>query len=119
MKFTTSARPPTVYRTICRICCHAWAAQESIRRYRVETWGRDQWLKYCRGLVRAFEGIAANPDGGRDRNLFAPGLRSVNYRQHVIFFARVGAAGDTPVILRIVHQRRHTPALIYFEDLDG
>ena len=92
---------------------------DDIRRYRVETWGRDQWLKYCRGLVRAFEGIAANPDGGRDRNLFAPGLRSVNYRQHVIFFARVGAAGDAPVILRIVHQRRHMPALIYFEDLDG
>ena len=26
------------------------------------------------------------------------------------------AAGDEPVILRIVHQRRNMPALVYFED---
>ena len=51
--------------------------------------------------------------------LFAAGLRSVNCGRHVIFFARVAAAGDAPVILRILHQRRHTPALVYFEDLEG
>ncbi len=61
----------------------------------------------------------ANPDGGRDRCLFAAGMRSVNYGRHVIFFARIAAAGGDPVILRIVHQRRHMPALVYFEDLDG
>ena len=92
---------------------------DDIRRYTIETWGRSQWLKYYRGLVRAFEGIASVPDGGRDRSLFAPGLRSVNYGRHVIFFARIAAAGDAPVILRIVHQRRHTPALVYYEDLEG
>ena len=69
------------------------------------------------GLVRAFEGIAAHPDGGRDRSLFAPGLRSVNYKLHVIFVARIAAAGDEPVIVRIVHQRRNMPALVYFEDI--
>ena len=41
-------------------------------------------MAYYRELVRAFEGIAADPDGGRDRSLFAAGLRSVNYRRHVI-----------------------------------
>ncbi len=82
------------------------------------TWGREQWNKYYRGMVRAFESIRANPDGGRDRGLFAPGMRSVNYRSHIIFFARIVAAGDNPVILRIVHQRRHLPALVYFEDLE-
>lgn len=92
---------------------------DEIRRYTVETWGNDQWLVYYRGLVRAFEGIAADPEVGRDRNLFATGLRSVNYKRHIIFFARIAAAEDEPVILRIVHQRRNLPALIYFDDLGG
>ena len=92
---------------------------DDIRRYTVETWGRSQWLTYYRGLVRVFEGIATAPDSGRDRSLFAVGLRSVNYRRRVIFFARIAAAGGEPVILRIVHQRRNLPALVYFEDIGG
>ena len=92
---------------------------DEARRYTIKTWGRGQWLIYYRGLVRAFEGIAADPDGGRDRSLFAAGLRSVNYSRHVIFFARIAAAGDEPVIVRIVHQRRNMPALVYFEDISG
>ena len=92
---------------------------DEIRRYTVETWGRNQWLADYRGLVRAFEGVSGNPEGGRDRSLFAPGLRSLNYQRHVIFFARIAAADDEPVILRIVHQRRNMPALVYFDDLEG
>ena len=92
---------------------------DEIRRHTVDAWGRAQWLKYYRGLARAFEAIASDPDGGRDRSLFAAGLRSVNCGRHVIFFARVATAGNSPVILRIVHQRRHMPALVYFEDLEG
>ena len=61
----------------------------------------------------------ANPDDGRERSLFAAGLRSVDYEKHVIFFARVAAADNAPVILRLVHQRRNMPALIYFEALGG
>ncbi len=90
---------------------------DEIRRYTLDTWGRDQWLAYYRGLVGAFEAILTNPEGGRDRSLFARGLRSLTYRRHVIFFARVAAADDEPVILRIVHERRNMPALVYFEDL--
>jgi toxin ParE1/3/4 len=92
---------------------------DDIRLYTVRTWGRDQWLTYYRGLVRTFEGVVADPDGGRVRSLFAVGLRSVNYRRHVVFFARMAAAGDEPVVLRIVHQRRNMPALVYFEDIGG
>lgn len=90
---------------------------DDIRRYTVETWGRNQWLTYYRGLVRAFEAIAAGPDGGSDRSLFAAGLRSRNCGRHVIFFARIDAAGGEPVIPRIVHQRRNMPALVYYEDI--
>ena len=92
---------------------------DGIRRHTVETWGREQWLSYYEGLVRTFERVAADPDGGRDRSLFAPGLRSLTCRRHLVFLARVAAAGDAPVILRIVHQRRHLPALTYFEEIGG
>ena len=92
---------------------------DEIRRYTLDTWGREHWAKYYQGLVRAFEGITANPDRGRDRSLFAPGMRSVNYGRHIIFFTRIKMAGNDPMILRIVHQRRNLPALVYFENLDG
>ena len=92
---------------------------DDIRRYTLKVWGRNQWLKYYRGLVGAFEMIMSNPGSGRDRSLFAPGLRSVAYDRHVIFFAQIKAAGNEPVILRIVHQRRNMQALIYFESLDA
>ena len=92
---------------------------DEIRRYTIKTWGRAQWFTYYRGLVSAFNEIALDPDCGRDRSLFATGLRSVNYKRHVIFFARVDAAGGEPVIVRIVHQRRNMPALVYFEDIGG
>ena len=92
---------------------------DDIRHYTLASWGRDRWLDYYGGMARAFEGIAGDPDGGCDRSLFAPGLRSVNYRRHVIFFARIEAAGGEPVILRIVHHRRNLPALVYCEDIGG
>ncbi len=61
----------------------------------------------------------ANPGRGRDRSLFAAGMRSVNCGRHVIFFARIQALGNDPVILRTVHRRRHMPAWVYLEDLEG
>ena len=70
-------------------------------------------------MVEVFERIAINPDRGRDRSLFAPGLRSLNYRRHIVLYAGIDAAGGEPVILRIVHQRRNLPALVYFEEIGG
>ena len=92
---------------------------EDIRAYTVETWGRDQWLTYYRQIVRAFERIAQDPQSGKDRSLFATGMRSINCEKHVIFYKPLEAADGAPVILRIVHQARHMPALIYYDDLSG
>ena len=102
-----------------RLSLRAQRELNDSRRYTIDTWGRNQWLNYYRGLVRAFEAIAADPDGGRDRSLFVAGLRSLSYGRHVIFFARIDAAGGEPVILRIVHQRRNLPALVYYDDIGG
>ncbi|MYF70464.1 MAG: type II toxin-antitoxin system RelE/ParE family toxin, partial [Proteobacteria bacterium] len=41
---------------------------DEIRRFTVARWGRDQWWKNYRGLVRAIEAISANPEGGRARS---------------------------------------------------
>lgn len=92
---------------------------DEIREYTVEQWGRDQWLKYYRGLVGTFEAIVENPEKGRERDLFYPQMRSINYEKHVIFYKRITANNDEPVILRIIHQRRNMPALVYYEELDG
>lgn len=92
---------------------------EDIRTHTVERWGREQWLSYYWGMVRTFDQIATQPMSGRSRDLFRKGMRSVNYGRHIIFFAPVAAAGGSPVVLRILHQRRHLSALAYYDDLDG
>ena len=102
-----------------RLSGQAKSDLEEIRTYTVETWGRDQWLVYYRQLVTALKRITGDPDAGRDRSLFVPGMRSVNCQRHVIFYKRLHAANGAAVILRIVHQRRNMPALVYYEDLDG
>jgi len=92
---------------------------EDIRISTVEQWGRAQWLDYYRGLVGALKKIEANPISGRSRDLFGKGMRSMNYGRHIIFFSPVDATGGEPVVLRILHQRRHLPAMVYYDDLDG
>ena len=92
---------------------------EDIRTYTIETWGREQWLTYYRHLVRAFDRIADHPETGRDRSLFVPGMRSINCERHVIFYKCLEVANGAPVILRIIHQKRNMPALIYYDDLDS
>ena len=86
---------------------------DEIRRHTVETWGREQWPTCYEGLVRTFERLAADPDGGRDRSLFAPGLRSLACWRQLMFLARIAGADDAPVVLPIVRQRRNLPALAY------
>lgn len=92
---------------------------EDIRRYTIEAWGRDQWLKYYRGLVAALESIEVNPTIGRNRDLFRQGMRSIGYGKHIIFFAPIAAAGGAPVIIRVLHQKRHLPALSYYGDIEA
>lgn len=91
---------------------------EEVRRYTLKHWGREQWLRYYRGLVSAFEQIEQFPQLGRPRDLFLQGMRSVNYEKHIIFYAPIRAAGGAIVVLRILHQQQHLPALTYYEDIE-
>jgi toxin ParE1/3/4 len=102
-----------------RVSSLAQSDLDKIRRYTIEIWGREQWLKYYHGLVQVFARISADPTTGRDRGLFVEGMRSVNFEKHTIFFKPLDAAEGAPAILRIIYQRQHMPALIYYEDLGG
>ncbi len=95
----------------------ARADLDDIRRLTINTWGQVQWLAYYRTLLAGLDQIASHPEAGRDRSLFAPGMRSINCGSHVIFYMPLAAAGGAPVVLRIVHQRRYLPALIHYDDL--
>ena len=97
----------------------ARADLEDIRDYAVETCGHAQWLTHCSQTVHAFERIAGNPQTGADRSRFVSGMRSINCRKHVIFFKCLDSAGGAPVVLRIVNGRRHMPALVHHDDLNG
>lgn len=102
-----------------RLSRRARADLDDIRDYTLQTWGRDQWLRYYRGLVAAMERATENPMTGQDRSLLGDGLRSLRFERHLIFYAPVSAAGDEVVILRLVHQARYLPALSYYDDLGG
>lgn len=91
---------------------------DEIREYTIEQWGQEQWLKYYRGLADCFEKITNNPEIGKPKDLFYPGMRSLNYKEHIIFYKRIKANQNLPVILRISHQKRNLPALVYYEELD-
>lgn len=81
--------------------------------------GEPRWLTYFGHIACAFDLIAENPRTGVDRSIFVPGMRSISCQKHVIFFKCLDTADGTPVVLRIVHERRHMPALVYFDDLSA
>ena len=91
---------------------------EDIRTYTLARWGHDQWLRFFAGLSAAFERIAHDPQGGRQRDKLRPGLRSLTFEQHIIFFGPIRHAGGAVIILRIIHQRRNLAALTFIDDLE-
>ncbi len=97
----------------------ARADLEDIRSYTVKQWGRQQWLADYRQIVAAFERIDQAPERGRDRSLFAEGMRSLSCARHVVFYKRNSTADNALVVLRIIHQQRNLPALAYYDDLDA
>jgi toxin ParE1/3/4 len=90
-----------------------------IRAYTVGRWGEDQWLHYFAALSSALERIASDPGCGRPRDLIRDGMRSLPFRQHLIFFQSTRDPDGKVAILRIVHERRNIAALSYHDDLEG
>jgi toxin ParE1/3/4 len=92
---------------------------DEIRRYTVETWGRDQWQRYFTGLMVAFDRITRERTCGRVRDTIKVRMRSLPYQKHLIFFEPIAHAGGEIVILRVVHQTRNLAALAYNDERRG
>lgn len=81
-----------------------------------EMWGEAQWLSYFREMVATFERIAVYPRSGRSRERFAPGLRSVPFREHVIFYLPLEDGGVA--IQRILHGAQNAEAILWDDKLE-
>jgi toxin ParE1/3/4 len=92
---------------------------DDIRRFTIETWGREQWLRYFSGIAQSFERITRDGSCGRARDTLRAGMRSLPYQRHLIFFERIDHAGGEIVILRVVHQSRNLAALSYNDERRG
>lgn len=79
--------------------------------------GETQWLAYFGDILAAFERIVAFPQSGRARDAFAPGMRSVRCREHVIFY--LPGVGTAVVAQRLAHGARNAEALDWSERNGG
>jgi toxin ParE1/3/4 len=80
----------------------AQADIDDIWSYTVENWGDQQAERYLRGLQRAIEDIAENPDKGRPCDHIRAGYRKYPVGSHVLFYRVVDGLID---VVRILHQR--------------
>jgi toxin ParE1/3/4 len=81
---------------------------QEIYRYTRRTWGRDQAVRYLRGLEQRFTALADNPLAGLAReDLRPPGLRSFVHGSHVIFYQ---PQPDGVLIVRVLHGRQDVRA---------
>jgi toxin ParE1/3/4 len=69
--------------------------------YTAERWGIEQADRYIRGLHRAIEIVADDPDRGRRCYNIRAGYRKYSAAAHVVFF-RVLADGIE--VMRVLHQ---------------
>jgi len=80
------------------------AAQQdiiSIRDYTMDTWGKEQTLKYLAQLEQRFEWLANQPALGKKRNEVIEGYISFPEERHVIFY-RMAKKGIE--VIGVIHQ---------------
>jgi toxin ParE1/3/4 len=69
--------------------------------YSVDHFGRDTGIAYLRGIGEVFDLLEDHPRAGAPRNDIKPGLRSIGYHRHKIFYE---VSDETVWILRVLHQ---------------
>lgn len=99
-----------------RLTAAALADLEDIRRFTIDTWGREQWLRYFAGLEAVFARLRGHPGEGRAMARLAPGVRVVVYRSHRVFFHQ--NRREEVVVLRVLHQKRDIDGLRWGEMLE-
>lgn len=76
---------------------------EHIATYTVETFGVEQALAYCDGLIRSLEFLAENPKSARLRDELKPPVRAHRFQSHLIFYDLL--PDGSLFILRVRHGR--------------
>ena len=83
----------------------AKADLNDIWRYSIDTWGRDQAIKY-RGMIKqAVKSIADSPLQGRARDDVRPGYRAFKTGKHLIFYR---AVSNWIEVVRVLHEQMDT-----------
>ncbi len=74
-----------------------------IAHYTKEKWGADQAKKYLKELRKALGTLAQTPKMGRLREELAPGLRSFNAGDYIVFYKESKTGIN---VVRILHSKR-------------
>jgi toxin ParE1/3/4 len=70
--------------------------------YTAERWGIEQADRYIRGLHRAIETVADDPDRARRCDHIRAGYRKYSAGAHMLFFRVIA---DEIEVIRVLHQR--------------
>ena len=88
----------------------------AIRQWSLDNWGEARTGEFMEQLIEAIERLAGHPLMGRSRSAFLPGLRSIRFRGHAIFYL---IEVDLPVIVAVLHERRNHAALDFADRIEG
>lgn len=75
---------------------------KEIARYTKESWGTDQVKRYLKELRKALGSLAQTPKIGRSREELAPGLRSFQAGNHIVFYKESKTGIN---VARILHSK--------------
>jgi toxin ParE1/3/4 len=86
----------------------------------IRIWGEDRWgpersREYLEGLIDSIERLSEFPEMGRPRDVLAPGLRSVRYKDYLIFYV---LELRQPVVVAVLHDRRNQAALNFADRIE-
>jgi plasmid stabilization system protein ParE len=86
----------------------------------IRSWGEDRWgpersRDFLEGLIDVIERLSEFPEMGRPRDVLAPGLRSVRYKDYLVFYV---VEVRQPVVVAVLHERRNHAALNFADGIE-
>jgi toxin ParE1/3/4 len=86
----------------------------------IRIWGEDRWgpertQDYLAGLIDAIERLSEFPAMGRPRDVLFPGLRSIRYKDYLVFYI---VQHSRSVVVAVLHERRNHAALAFADRLE-
>lgn len=73
---------------------------EGILNFTLQHWGKKKVVEYLNGIESSALSLCSNPAMGIDRSELIPGVRSITYASHVIYYTQTNTH---LIIIRILH----------------